>query len=117
MDGDGHSLIVWRELTEDEYEQIPELPKELSWQADAEELLKSLLRSVPALFRALVRWRVAKNAEQLAAATRVVTREQVIRSFILSSAKVTRSRVRQPLIDHGVDLERYAEDFAAEERL
>jgi hypothetical protein len=35
----------------------------------------------------------------------------------LSSAKVTRSRVRQPLIDHGVDLERYAEDFAAEERL
>jgi catechol 2,3-dioxygenase-like lactoylglutathione lyase family enzyme len=117
VDGDGHSLIVWRELTEDEYEQIPELPKELSWQADAEELLKSLLRSVPALFRALVRWRVAKNAEQLAAATRVVTREQVIRSFILSSAKVTRSRVRQPLIDHGVDLERYAEDFAAEERL
>ena len=61
VDGDGHSLIVWRELTEDEYEQIPELPKELSWQADAEELLKSLLRSVPALFRALVRWRVAPS--------------------------------------------------------
>jgi hypothetical protein len=37
----------------------------------------------------------------------------VIRSFILSSAKVTRFRVRQPLIDHGIDLEKYAADFAA----
>jgi hypothetical protein len=116
-DADGHLLIVWRELSEDEYEQIPELPKELSWQPEAEELLKSLLKSVPALFRALARWRVAKNAELLAAATRVVSRENVIRSFILSSAKVTRSRVRQPLIDHGVNLDDYAVDFAAEERL
>ena len=116
-DSDGHMLILWRELSEDEYEQVPALPKEIGWQPEAEALLQSLLKSVPALFRALVRWRVAKNAEYLASATRSVSTEQVIRSFILSSAKVTRFRVRQPLIDHGIDLERYAADFAAEERL
>lgn len=116
-DTDGHLLIIWRELTEDEYEQIPELPMELSWAPEAEALLQSLLKSVPALFRALARWRVAKNAEVLAAATRLVLPEHIIRSFILSSAKVTRSRVRQPLLAHGVNLESYADDFAAEERL
>jgi hypothetical protein len=116
-DPDGHALIVWRELTEDEYPAVPPLPKELTWKPEAEELLKSLLLSVPVLFRALARWRVSKNAEQLAEATRLVTREEVIRSFILSSAKVTRYRARQPLADHGVDLAQYATDFAAEERL
>lgn len=116
-DSDGHILTLWRELSEDEYGYVPELPKELSWSQEAEELLKSLLKSVPALFRALVRWRVAKNAELLAESSRVVGREQVIRAFILSSAKVTRYRVRQPLIDHGVDLDQYAADFDADERL
>jgi catechol 2,3-dioxygenase-like lactoylglutathione lyase family enzyme len=112
-DADGHALMLWRELSEDEYEAVPEVPKELSWSPDAEELLKSLLKSVPALFRALVRRRVAKNAEHLAESSRVVTRQEVIRSFILSSAKVTRHRVRKPLLDHGIDLEKYADDFEA----
>jgi hypothetical protein len=116
-DADGHTLVIWRELTEDEYAFVPELPKESVWRPEAEELLKSLLKSVPALFRALARWRVSRNAEGLAAATRIVSREHVIRSFILSSAKVTRYRVRKPLADHGIDPEKYADDFAAEERL
>lgn len=116
-DVDGNAIVLWRELTEDEYTAVPELPKELTWRLDAEELLKSLLKSVPTLFRALARWRVAKNAEHLAESSRVVTREQVIRAFILSSAKVTRHRVKKPLLDHGIDLEPYAADFADEERL
>lgn len=116
-DADGHTLVLWRELTEDEYGYTPELPKELSWRPDAEDLLKVLLKSVPALFRALVRWRVSKNAEYLAESTRSVTREHVIRSFILSSAKVTRYRVRKPLEEQGVDLSKYTADFDAEERL
>lgn len=114
---DGHALVLWRELSEDEYGYTPELPKELSWRPEAEELLKLLLKSVPALFRALVRWRVSKNAEQLAQSTRVVSREDVIRSFILSSAKVTRYRVRKPLLDQGLDLEKYSAEFDADERM
>ena len=62
---------------------------------------------MPSLFRAIARWRVAKNAEYLAEATRTVHREQVIRAFILSSAKVTRYRNRQPLVDQGVDVSLY----------
>lgn len=117
MDPEGHTLIVWRPLSEDEYDHIPALPKELTWSAEAEELLQALLKSVPSLFRALARWRVSKNAEHLAEATRVVQREQVIRSFILSSAKVTRYRNRQPLIDQGIDVSRYESDFESEDRL
>ncbi|MBL9004686.1 MAG: DUF2621 family protein [Myxococcales bacterium] len=116
-DSDGNSLVLWRELSEDEYGYTPELPKELSWRPEAEELLKVLLKSVPALFRALVRWRVSKNAEYLAESTRIVGREEVIRSFILSSAKVTRYRVRKPLQDQGIDLEKYTAEFEADERL
>jgi hypothetical protein len=117
LDPEGHTLIIWRPLSEDEYDHTPALPKELTWSTEAEELLQALLKSVPSLFRALARWRVSKNAEHLAEATRVVQREQVIRSFILSSAKVTRYRNRQPLIDQGIDVSRYESDFESEDRL
>ncbi len=117
LDPEGHTVIVWRPLSEDELEKVPELPKEMTWRPEAEELLQALLRSVPSLFRAIARWRVAKNAEFLAESTRVVQREHVIRAFILSSAKITRYRNRQPLIDQGIDVSQYEADFAAEERL
>jgi len=117
LDPEGHTLLIWRPLSEDEYDQIPELPKEMVWRPEAEELLKALLKSVPSLFRAIARWRVAKNAEYLAESTHIVHREQVIRAFILSSAKITRYRNRQPLIDQGIDVSLYAADFEAEDRL
>lgn len=112
-DPDGNTLYIWRELSEDEYELVPELPKQLTWQPEAEALLKSLLKSVPALFRMLARHKVVAMSEELARATRLVTREEVIRGFILASPKVTRGRNRQPLIDHGIDVERYAADWEA----
>jgi catechol 2,3-dioxygenase-like lactoylglutathione lyase family enzyme len=113
-DPDGNTVYVWRELTEDEYDAVPELPKQLVWQADAEALLKSLLKSVPALFRALARRRVAAMAEELAARTHVVTREEVIRGFILASPKITRGRNRKPLVDHGIDVDKYQADWDAD---
>lgn len=113
-DPDGHTLHVWRELSEDEYDFVPELPKRLVWHPEAEELLKSLLKSVPALFRMLARHKVAAMSEELASATRLVTREEVIRGFILASPKVTRGRNRKPLIDHGIDVERYRADWEAD---
>jgi catechol 2,3-dioxygenase-like lactoylglutathione lyase family enzyme len=112
-DPDGHTLIVWRELSEDEYGFDPALPTEMRWNEEADALLKSLLRAVPSLFRGLARRKVTKNAEYLARDTNVVTKEHVVRAYILSSAKITRYRTRQPLIDHGYDPERYREDFEA----
>jgi catechol 2,3-dioxygenase-like lactoylglutathione lyase family enzyme len=113
-DPDGNIITVWRELSEDEYDFVPALPKELSWTEDAEALLQSLLKSVPALFRALARYRVTREAEALAARTRVVSREEVIRGFILASPKVTRARNRKPLIDNGIDADKYQADWDAD---
>lgn len=113
-DPDGNIITVWRELSEDEYNFVPALPKELTWTEDGEALLQGLLKSVPALFRALARYRVTREAEQLAERTRVVTREEVIRGFILASPKVTRGRNRKPLIDQGIDVEKYRADWDAD---
>jgi catechol 2,3-dioxygenase-like lactoylglutathione lyase family enzyme len=109
-DPDGHCLSVWRAMSEDEYGFLPALPKEQSWTPDAEQLLKSLLTRVPSLFRGLARRKVAREAEELAVG-RDVGREDVIRAYIRSNAKVTRNRVRAPLVDHGVDLDQYRADF------
>jgi len=109
-DPDGNTITVWRELSEDEYGFLPELPKQGRWLPDAEGLLKSLLTRVPALFRGLARRKVARNAEYLAEG-RPVTRDDVVRAFIVSNAKITRDRVRQPLIDHGFDPADYPEEF------
>lgn len=113
-DPDGNIITVWRELSEDEYNFVPALPKELSWTEDGEALLQALLKGVPALFRALARYRVTREAEALAERTRVVTREEVIRGFILASPKVTRGRNRKPLIDQGIDVEKYRADWDAD---
>jgi catechol 2,3-dioxygenase-like lactoylglutathione lyase family enzyme len=112
-DPDGHGIIVWRELTEDEYDFVPEVPKAMTWMPEAESLLQSLLASVPALFRALARRKVARTTEDLAGASNLVTREHVIRGYILASAKITRYRLRQPLVDHGINPAHYAAEFEA----
>jgi hypothetical protein len=44
----------------------------------------------------------------------VVTQTDVVRAYILASAKVTRHRVREPLRRHGFDPEAFREDFEAE---
>ncbi|MEK6551736.1 MAG: DUF2621 family protein [Pseudomonadota bacterium] len=111
---DGHSVLVWRELTEDEYGFIPELPKQGEWHEEAESLLVSLLSHVPALFRALARRKVTRVIEELAGQDRsAVTREHVIRGYILSSAKITRYRVVEPLRKNGIDPDQYREEFDA----
>lgn len=113
-DADGHRIVLWRDLTEDEYGFTPELPKEGEWQPDAETLLKSLLSHVPALFRALARRKVTRVVEELADQDRTaVTREHVIRGYILASAKITRYRLVEPLRRCGIDPDRYREEFEA----
>jgi len=112
-DPDGHTVYLWRDLTEDEYDFEPALPKELTWEKPAEELLQALLKRVPALFRALARYRVTKEAESLAEKTRRVGREEVIRGFILASPRVTRSRNRKPLVELGIDADKYQADWDA----
>lgn len=111
-DSDGNTVIVWRDLSEDEYGFTPELPKQGEWHADSEKLLNELLSYVPALFRGMARRKVTKIIEEVAEMDRtVVTRETVIRGYIMSSAKIKRDRLIEPLKLCGIDPENYKEEF------
>jgi len=108
-DPDGNSIIVWRQLSEDEADYLPKPQDETEWSRGAERLLESLLVAVPALFRALVRRRVVRLAEELYPGA-VITEAQLVRAYLLASAKVTRHRLRELLLRHGHD----PDDFSAE---
>jgi predicted enzyme related to lactoylglutathione lyase len=113
-DPDGNIVIVWRELTEDEYGFIPELPKQDEWEPESEILLNELLSYVPTLFRSMARRKVTRIIEEIAGYDNSpVTREHVIRGYILSSAKIKRDRLIEPLKKCGIDPEKYPEEFDA----
>lgn len=111
-DPDGHAVVLWRALNEDEWGFVPELPKQGEWSPEAEDLLKRLLSHVPALFRMLARRKTTRIIELMASEERSpVTRELVIRGYITSSAKVTRYRLVEPLRKEGIDPDHYKEEF------
>lgn len=111
-DPDGHAIVLWRELTEDEWGFVPELPKQGQWYPDAEQLLQRLLAHVPALFRMLARRKTTRVIELLARELQSpVTREIVIKGYITASAKVTRYRLVAPLRAEGINPDDYREEF------
>lgn len=111
-DPDGNTVIVWRELNEDEYGFVPELPKQGEWHPDAEKLFNDLLAFVPALFRGMARRKVTKVIEELAGYDHsAVTRKHVIRGYIMSSAKIKRDRLIEPLRQCGINPDDYKEEF------
>jgi len=111
-DPDGHSIVLWRALTEDEWGFVPALPKQGEWQPDAEQLLQGLLAHVPALFRMLARRKTTRVIEMMATqAKSPVTRELVIKGYITASAKVTRYRLIEPLRSQGINPDDYREEF------
>lgn len=112
-DPDGNTVTLWRALSEDEYGFVPELPVETEWSSGAQALLKSLLLAVPSLFRALARRKVVRLAEEMFP-QRVITETDVVRAYILSSAKITRYRLREPLIRNGYNPDDFREEFDAE---
>lgn len=111
-DCNGHSIILWRPLTEDEWDFVPDLPKTGEWSSDAEDLVVRLLAHVPAFFRMLARRKVIRVVEQLAMEDNSpVTSEHVIKGYITASAKITRSRLIEPLKAEGIDPDDYQAEF------
>ena len=111
-DENGHSIILWRALSEDEWGFVPELPKTGEWHSDAEDLVVRLLSHVPAFFRMLARRKVTRVIEQLAKDDNsAITREHVIKGYITASAKVTRSRLIEPLKTEGINPDDYQTEF------
>jgi catechol 2,3-dioxygenase-like lactoylglutathione lyase family enzyme len=113
QDPDGNVVTVWRPLSEDEYGYLPALPTQTEWTPEAERLLQSLLLAVPALFRGLARRKVVRLAEELCSG-RVIAPADVVRAYVLASAKVTRHRLREPLRRHGYDPEAFRAEFEAD---
>lgn len=56
-DGDNHSILLWRPLSEDEWGLCPSCPSKANGCPEAEASLKRLLAHVPALFAC---WRDAR---------------------------------------------------------
>lgn len=111
-DPDGHAIWLWRQLSEDEWGFVPELPKQGQWLPEAEALLKRLLAHVPALFRGLARRKTTRVIEQLAQeAHSPVTHDLVIRGYITASAKITRFRLLEPLRAEGINPDDYRAEF------
>ena len=111
-DTDGHSIMLWRPLTEDEWGFVPDLPKQGEWTPEAEDLLKRLLSHVPALFRMLARRKTTRIIEQVAKEEKsAVTRELVIKGYITASAKITRYRLVEPLKAEGINPADYQAEF------
>lgn len=110
-DPDGNRLVFWRRLSEDEYERPEPLPMRQIWQADAQSLMQSLLASVPALFRDVARTGAVAEAEYLAGKDTSVDTEAAVRGFVRATPRLVRSRARQPLVDLGLDPDRYRSDF------
>ncbi|MDH5631639.1 MAG: DUF2621 family protein [Gammaproteobacteria bacterium] len=114
-DPDGHTVLVWRDLTEDEYDFVPDLPTESQWQTEAEILLKQLLTHVPALFRATARKRCTRTIEELGTLENtVIGRDQVIRGYILASPKFMRHNLRDPLNREGINPDDYKDIFESD---
>jgi len=112
-DLDGNTITVWRPLSEDEYGFLPNLPVETEWSPQAQVLLKSLLLAVPALFRPLARRKVVRLAEELCPHA-VIAERDVVRAYIMASAKITRYRLRDPLMRHGFHPNDYQLEFESE---
>lgn len=110
-DADGNTLTVWRALTEDEWGFVPELPTEKGWAPEAEALIKSLLGSVPALFRGLARRKIVKEAERRAGTSGHVDRDLAVRAYISAQSPPNRGRLHAPLRDHGIDPADYQDEF------
>ncbi len=111
VDEDMNRIVLWRELSEDEYGFDPDLTKEMTWLPESEKLLHDLLRHVPTLFRAAARRRITRRSESLA--TTRVGNEEVVRGSILATAKFMRGVLRKPLQELGYDPECYREEFDA----
>jgi len=110
-DPDGNTITVWRALSEDEYGFVPELPKEKGWSPEAEDLVKVLLLSVPALFRGLARRKVTREVEARAGAEGHIDRELAIRAFISAQSPPNRKRLIEPLKAQGIDPADYRDEF------
>jgi len=105
---DGHVVVLWRDLSEDELDAPPKLPTTTAWAPDAVEALNALLAVVPAPFRDLARRAAVKRAEQ-GCPPEGVDRRRAAAGFYQATPAFMRSRAHAPLRELGFDPARLGE--------
>jgi catechol 2,3-dioxygenase-like lactoylglutathione lyase family enzyme len=109
---EGHRLVLWRRLREDELPEPPPLPLTRPWHPEAEVLAQALLAAVPESFRDLARRGLCAEAEFLCPEPAEIGRLEAVRGYIRSTPRFQRDRLRPTLRLQGFDPDAFAEDFA-----
>lgn len=109
----GFELWLGRSHDEDALGIEAELSTELCWSEEALETIRKLARQVPVAFRDLMREKTVARAETLAVArgSIEVDRSTALAAAIQMTPAFQLPRLRKQLIDLGVDVDRFAEDF------
>lgn len=113
----GHTLILWRNLSEDELDTPPALPKTQAWLPEAEVLVHILLKEVPDAFRAGARKASVLEAEYLSQESNEnqVSKYSAILGCIRSAPLFRRDMLKEPLDRQGVDWQLYQAEFEPDE--
>jgi hypothetical protein len=85
----------------------------MNWSDEATEIVKELLRELPAPERPIVEEAATTRAESLTsdAGEDEVAMETAVRAFIETTPPDLRNRLRRSLTYHGIDPEEYDEAF------
>ncbi len=110
-DRDGHQLVLWRNLSEDEWDFVPELPTTRPWAQAADQRLRRLLARVPDTFRDLARRGSVAEAEHLSSPLEEVAEVTAVRAFIRATPRMMRPHLLEPLRSEGLDPDDFRTDF------
>lgn len=109
----GLELVLARDYDEDELAVVPPLPTSLPWTEQALDVVQTLLREVPVVFRGSARTRITERAEYLAVESGEVevAPHHGIRAVIQVTPAFQLARLRQSLVALGLDPGQWASDF------
>ena len=101
----GIRLLLSHILTEDDLNELPELPCQLPWDEQAKLHTQRILRIVPLCFRDKARERVTERAEYLAVAAGGLTVDepQAMQALVDSALSFQYESVYEAMQDEGID--------------
>lgn len=105
----GITLILSQILTEDDLNELPDLPTSLAWDEKTMQQVQRILRIVPLDFRAKARHRVTERAEYLAVVggDLMVNEAYAMRALVDITLKFQHPTLYQAMQDEGIAPEAY----------
>lgn len=105
----GITLILSQILTEDDLNELPDLPTSLPWDEKTMQQVQRILRIVPLDFRTKARQRVTERAEYLAVAAGdlMVNEAYAMHALVDTTLKFQHPTLYQAMQDEGISPEAY----------